>query len=260
MRWAARASAWGAQQQQQRRPPQEPPGAQPADAQRRVRRAPAVAAEARHRPGGWARSTRASAAAWWLVEPCTASSSALRISCDAHTKQEEHLAGVNQDRRRMHGGLSARVRGRGEGARTTICGQKGHVAFVSTPSLCDTAFSARGRTKPFSQAVTSAVAGGTVHSTFRFFFDGAHPAPPTPPGIMSDAGLTTSHCEAGGFAVRGGKGRSARRKRSQCEAGELAVRSRRGRSARPKRSQCESEEVAVRGRGDAVRSRGGRTA
>ena len=150
-------------------------------------------------------------------------------------------------------GLSARVRGRGEGARTTICGQKGHVAFVSTPSLCDTAFSARGRTKPFSQAVTSAVAGGTVHSTFRFFFDGAHPAPPTPPGIMSDAGLTTSHCEAGGFAVRGGKGRSARRKMSQCEAGELAVRSRRGRSARPKRSQCEAGGTQCEAEGVALR-------
>jgi hypothetical protein len=120
--------------------------------------------------------------------------------------------------------------------------------------------SRRGAGQSPSARPSRAVAGGTVHSTFRFFFDGAHPAPPTPPGIMSDAGLTTSHCEAGGFAVRGGKGRSARRKRSQCEAGELAVRSRRGRSAKPKRSQCEAEEVAVRGRGDAVRSRGGRTA
>ena len=62
-----------------------------------------------------------------------------------------------------------------------------------------------------------------------------------------------SQCEAEKVAVRGGKGRSARRKRSQCEGG-------RARSAKPKRSQCEAEEVAVRGRGDAVRSRGGRTA
>ena len=69
-----------------------------------------------------------------------------------------------------------------------------------------------------------------------------------------------SQCEAEKVAVRGGKGRSARRASSQCEAEEVAVRGRRGRSARPKRSQCESEEVAVRGRGDAVRSRGGRTA
>ena len=92
--------------------------------------------------------------------------------------------------------------------------------------------SRRGAGQSPSARPSRAVAGGTVHSTFRFFFDGAHPAPPTPPGIMSDAGLTTSHCEAGGFAVRGGKGRSARRASSQCEAEEVAVRGRRGRSAR----------------------------
>ena len=56
----------------------------------------------------------------------------------------------------------------------------------------------------------------------------------------------SSHCEAGGFAVRGGKGRSARPARSQCEAEEVAVRVRRGRSASPKRSQCEPLGLALR--------------
>ena len=59
------------------------------------------------------------------------------------------------------------------------------------------------------------------------------------PASCLTQGSLLSQCEAGGFAVRGGKG-------SQCEARGLGVRSREVRSAKPRSAKCEAEKCEVR--------------